>query len=302
MRTKQLHLVERAAERLLRDGMLDRPTQEAETPPNPDAEGTSAQFAPAPAPWPSGPAEVPGRPRSRLDAAALRRAGIIDWQQPRSRAADEFRIVQAQVLRAAFDANAALPGTTNVVMVTSTRPGEGKSFTAANLAASVALGSDHTALLVDADPKPGSIGELLGLANITGLLDLAQTPGLDPEQFVVASAIEHLFVLAAGTERLRNGLPATRHLARLIGDLGRSHPDRLVVIDAPPCLSTSDPSTLAPMAGQIIFVVEYERTTRPEIEAALDLVQACPRISLLLNKVEPSSLNGFGAYASKYYP
>ncbi len=93
---------------------------------------------------------------------------------------------------------------------------------------------------------------------------------------------------------------ATRQMSRLIRDLGRRYADRIVILDAAPCLSSSDPSTLAPIVGQILIVVEAERTQRAELEAALDLIQACPAISLLLNKVQVTTSHTFGAYASSY--
>jgi len=316
MRTKQLHLVERAAERLRLGGLLDPAAQDPVTPRVAAVRPVAASdpaLSPAAAPLalPASPvvglaADPPQfvpRPRHVIDMPALRRAGIVAYGRSRSQTTDEFRIITTQVLRAAFDGDIATPGKTNVVMVTSTRPGEGKSFTAANLAANVALSSEHPALLVDVDPKPGSIGELLGLTEMNGLMDLAERPDLDCEHLALASAVDHLTVLPAGRDASRRGgLLAMRHVARLIGDIGRRDPHRLVILDAPPCLSTSDASTLAPLVGQIIFVVEYQRTARPEVEAALDLIQACPNIALLLNKVEPDSHNGFGAYASTYHP
>ena len=73
-----------------------------------------------------------------------------------------------------------------------------------------------------------------------------------------------------------------------------------MILDAPPCLSTSDPAVLAPVVGQILFVVEADRTQRDEVEASLDLIQACPNIAMVLNKQQISSRFTFGAYSSYY--
>ena len=54
------------------------------------------------------------------------------------------------------------------------------------------------------------------------------------------------------------------------------------------------------MVGQILFVVEAERTQRDEVEAALDLIQACPLIMMLLNKVQVTTRYTFGAYSNYY--
>ena len=235
-----------------------------------------------------------------IDAVALERGGMVDWSRTRSRISEEFRLVQRQILRAAFGPGAE-PGFSNLLMVTSARPGEGKSFTSVNLAGSIARQGDHHVLLVDADSKRDSFCYALGLAEMRGLLDLVANPKLDPSPLIVKTPIERLSILPVGRERERSAeLFSTKEMTRLIQSLGRRYADRLLVLDAPPCLSTSDPAILAPVVGQILFVVEADRTQRDEVEASLDLIQACPNITLVLNKQQISSRYTFGAYSSYY--
>lgn len=235
-----------------------------------------------------------------VDAVALERAGMVDWSRTRSRISEEFRLVQRQIIRSAFGPGAE-PGFSNLLMVTSARPGEGKSFTAVNLAGSIARQGDHHVLLVDADSKRDSFCYSLGLAEARGLLDLVATPKLDPAPLIVKTPIERLSILPVGRERERSAeLFSTKEMTRLIQSLGRRYADRLLILDAPPCLSTSDPAVLAPVVGQILFVVEADRTQRDEVEASLDLIQACPTITLVLNKQQISSRYTFGAYSSYY--
>jgi protein-tyrosine kinase len=269
-------------------GLLDRPAV-----PDP-----VSAFLAAPAML-RGPDLSPG-PGS-IDAVALERAGMVDWSRTRSRISEEFRLVQRQILRNAFSPPGAEAGFTNLIMVTSARPGEGKSFTAINLAGSIARQGNNHVLLVDADSKRDSICYPMGLADAPGLLDLAANPKLDPASLVVKTPIELLSILPIGRERERSPMLFSSHeMIRLIQNLGRRYADRLLVLDAPPCLSTSDPAVLAPVVGQILFVVEAERTQRGEIEASLDLLQACPTIALVLNKQQISSRYTFGAYSSYY--
>jgi len=235
-----------------------------------------------------------------IDAVALERGGMVDWSRTRSRISEEFRLVQRQILRAAFGPGAE-PGFSNLLMVTSARPGEGKSFTSVNLAGSIARQGDHHVLLIDADSKRDSFCYALGLAEMRGLLDLVANPKLDPSPLIVKTPIERLSILPVGRERERSAeLFSTKEMTRLIQSLGRRYADRLLVLDAPPCLSTSDPAVLAPVVGQILFVVEADRTQRDEVEASLDLIQACPNITLVLNKQQISSRYTFGAYSSYY--
>ncbi|HET7882770.1 MAG TPA: hypothetical protein VFL55_17940 [Acetobacteraceae bacterium] len=315
---KSAHLVERAAERLLRAGALEGSAAQLLEPgheqpaapilprsdPPPPAD-TTALLAPE-APLPENLSDLAPAPETQqptapaVSAATLRKAGMFDWSGGRSRISEEFRLALRPVLATAFRADA-VAGVSNIVLVTSAKPGEGKSFSALNLAGSAALQGDHRVLLIDGDPKLASLCDGLGLADAPGLLDLAADPKLDPDKVIRRTEIERLSVLPIGQERARSSeLFAGREMAELIRRLSRQYTDRLLILDAAPCLSTSDPSAMAAIAGQIVFVVEAERTQRAEIEAALDLVQACPHIMLLLNKMQMTARHTFGAYSSYY--
>jgi protein-tyrosine kinase len=317
-----MHLVERAAERLLQAGVLEgsaahllEPDRVRPTPPPVSPAGLSRDTHVPPSVAASADVLAPDMPpylvpeadeqrqvtdRPIVDMAALERGGLFDWTHGRTRISEEFRLAQRQLLRAAF-APTAEAGLSNLLMVTSARPGEGKSFTALNLACSIAMQGDHHVLLIDSDSKRDSVCQALGLADAPGLLDLAAKPNLDPGDVLLRTAIEHLTILPVGQERSRSSeLFASRDMTHLIQSLGRRYSDRLLILDAPPCLSTSDPASLAPVVGQILFVVEAERTQRDEVEASLDLIQACPLIMLLLNKVQVSTRYTFGAYSNYY--
>lgn len=255
-----------------------------------------------------------------LNHETMVRAGMIDWSSARTRLSEEFRVVQAQVLRSAFSADAeplVMPSpngavsvqprtagearqATNIVMVTSARPREGKSFTSINLAASIARQRDRDVLLVDIDSKRNSITDQLGLRGRPGLMELATDPRTDPQDLIVPTEMSHLSVLSFGASADGAELLASRQMARVIRNLGRRFAERLVILDAPPALASSDASAVAPIVGQIVFVVEAEQTQRPEVESALDLVQSCPNITLLLNKVQLRSRHTFGGYYSIY--
>jgi protein-tyrosine kinase len=235
-----------------------------------------------------------------IDTAALEGVGMVDWSCTRTRVSEEFRLVQHQILRSAFGPGAK-PGYSNVLMVTSARIGEGKSFISLNMAGGIARQGDHHVVLVDADSKQDSLCNGLGLAQARGLLDLAANPKLDVAPLLVGSPIEQFSILPIGRNRKRDAeLFSSKEMSRLIQNLGHRYADRLLILDAPPCLSTGDPAAIAQSVGQILFVVEAERTRRDEVEASLDLIQVCPNIALVLNKQKVSSRYTFGAYSSYY--
>ena len=285
---KPLHLVERAARRL-----REEPDGGPESLLLPD-DALGRISAPAIA---EPIAEAPAaRAAATLAVETLEGAGMIPSREQRDRIGEEFRIVGQQVLAGM----ATVEGPTaqrNVVMLTSARGGEGKSFAALNLAANLALGHDRSIILVDADIGPGSLSKSLGLEAETGLLDLASSPAQLGEAALVRSRIEALSVLpiGGGTDPSGRALISTHHpIAGLVATLARRFTQYLFVIDAPPCLSSSDPAALAAVAGQILLVVEAEKTRRGEIEAALDLIDACPNIKLLLNKIQLTTRDTFG--------
>ncbi len=290
------HLAERAAERLIRDGSAPIGLAERPSPASPPP----APMAAMPMPVTAAVSMEPADPTHRIDMPRLIAAGVAEGGAGRTRIAEEFRLVQNQLLRAAFGTESD-PGLSNLLMVTSARPNEGKTFSALNLATSIARRGDHQVLLIDADAKHGSLTDQLGLGDFPGLLELAAKPDFDLSDCVFSTAIPALSFLPVGHQRGHRGdVFASNGMMRVIQGLGRRFPDIFIVLDVAPCLSTSDPAALAPMVGQIIFVVEAERTQRDEVEASLDLIQTCPTITLLLNKVQMSTSHSFGAYSYSY--
>ena len=259
------------------------------------AGGAAAVPAPPLLAHPPAPA-MPAQEPPRLDMEAMKRTGLVLNDRGRNRFSEEMRITVGKILRT-LRSGKPRTETSNLLMVTSARPGEGKSFTALNLVASMAQNGLGEVLLVDADAKPRSLSGLMGLTDAPGLYNLATNPTLRIEDMLVRTPISGLSFLPIGareTSAVEPGL--TRPIGSVIERLRRRFAHHFIVLDCAPCLSTSDPSTLAAVVDQIIMVVEAERTQRSEIEASLDLVRGCPNIALLLNKVRLTTSATFGAY------
>jgi receptor protein-tyrosine kinase len=240
---------------------------------------------------------VPGLDPRMLDMPKLERGGMVIGRKSRTRISEEFRIAVGHVLRTLQTSYSSGNGAANLVMVTSARPGEGKSFTALNLAGSLAQQNQREVLLVDVDAKQRPITYELGLTDAPGLLDLVANSALKVEEVLVRTAIPNLSFLPIGSRLPDNSeMLASRPVSTIIERLGRRFANRIIILDAPPCLSTSDPSSLASIVGQTLMVVEAERTQRNELEAALDLIKTCPTITLLLNKIQLTTSYTFGAY------
>jgi receptor protein-tyrosine kinase len=121
-----------------------------------------------------------------IDLAHLAAKGIVTPDAPRAQTADEFRVIKRPLIVNATGRGAAPIKQGNLIMVTSALPGEGKSFTAVNLAMSIAMELDHTVLLVDADVARPTVPGILGVPATRGLLDVLVDDGGRPE----AGAVE----------------------------------------------------------------------------------------------------------------
>lgn len=241
-----------------------------------------------------------------IGIAALEQAGLMVARMNRTRTTEEYRIVIGRVLRALHEhqeSQLALgpDASPNVVMVTSARPGEGKSFTSLNLGGSIAQNAGESVLIVDVDAKNNSLSDMLGLSGRKGFLDLVADPNLLPDDLIVPSDLANLFFLPLGTRSIIRDADQgigfeERRLTPSIKLLAQRFSKSLVLLDAPPCLSTSDPHTLSPAVGQVVLIVEAERTQQNEVEAAIEMVKVCPNITMLLNKVRMTSSHTFGSY------
>ena len=127
--------------------------------------------------------------RVELDMARLTERGIVTPGAARSNLADELRVIKRPLLRNAAGKGATPVRNANLIMISSAVPGEGKSFTAANLAMSIATELEHTVLLVDADVARPSLPDIFGLPPGKGLLDVLVEPGLDLRQVMLRTNI-----------------------------------------------------------------------------------------------------------------
>ena len=113
--------------------------------------------------------------RVELDLTRLAAFSVMTPDAPRSSLADEFRVIKRPLIQNAAIQSAGATRNPNLIIVTSALPGEGKSFTAANLAMSIAMERERTVLLVDADVARPTLPKMLGLPEGEGLLDVWST-------------------------------------------------------------------------------------------------------------------------------
>lgn len=237
--------------------------------------------------------------RRTVDLARLQASGFITPALQESKLLHEFRVIKRPLIGHALGRIATQASNRNLVMVTSALPGEGKTFVAVNLAMSLALEVDCRVLLVDADVISPSLPGVLGIEPADGLMDLLTKEGLRFSDALLATNVEHLTLLLAGTPHPgASELLASDAMARLLGEVSSRYADRIVVFDSPPLLATTESRVLATHMGQVVVVVEAERTTHGALESALATVESCPAVYTLLNKAPESKVGSYyGGYA-----
>jgi protein-tyrosine kinase len=242
-------------------------------------------------------------PRVEIDPAALARAGLFTPDSTVNRTTEEFRLIKRAVLERAARAQADGAPNANLVMITSTREAEGKTFIALNLAFSLAAEQDRSVMLIDADPAKSSVSEYLGFESERGLTDLLRDGGEHLSEVARPTSIDGLSIVASGErDPLGTELFASDRMGALLQAFCRDSPDSIVILDAPPVLATSEPSSLARHVDQALVVVEADRTSRAAITEALNLIAICPHIGLVLNKARfRFGAVRFGAYYKSYY-
>ncbi len=211
---------------------------------------------------------------------------------------EEFRIVKRSLLLNAFSKGEAAIKNGNIVLVTSTQPDEGKTFCAISLALSMATERDLTVLLVDADVAKPNVLNTLGVKGDKGLIDVIENKNMDLRECLLRTNIPNLTILPAGKKhKLTTELLASERMGEIIAEIARRYRDRIVIIDSPPVLASSAASVLALHVGQILFVVEAEKTREEELSDAFKLIEKCKNISLLLNKARfTAGKKRFGSY------
>ena len=267
----------------------------------------STQSTPSPVSAPRGPRDREEPRIFTFDLERLKAEGLLTPNPGRSQLAEEYRMIKRPLLMNAFGKGSELVPDGNMVMVTSTYPGEGKSFTTVNLAMSITQEMDKTVLLVDADVGRSRFHRMLGTPDTPGLLDLLLDDDLDPSDAIIRTSIPNLRILPKGRPHPQaTELLASDAMARLTRELANRYPDRMVIFDSPPLLITSESVVLSSHMGQIVFVVESEKTSQGAVKEALALLDDSKPIGLVLNKTRKtitSDYYGYGNYGyGNYHP
>jgi exopolysaccharide/PEP-CTERM locus tyrosine autokinase len=233
-----------------------------------------------------------------IDGAAMRANGYLPESAMDRQFAEHYRQIKRPLIERALSANAREDESdTRVIMVTSALPGEGKTFTSINLAFSLARERDVSVLLVDADILKPHISDIFGVKQQFGLMDSLADEKLPIESLVISSNQRGLSILPAG--RVVDGaaeLLVSNRMRLVLRRLLTENPRRIILLDSPPILATSEGRALAKVAGQLVLVVRAGQTPQAAIRDTMAQIGPARPGGIVLNDARLSMTEGYYGY------
>lgn len=184
---------------------------------------------------------------------------------------------------------------TKVLMVTSAMPGDGKSYTATNLALTLSESYRRQVLLVDADLRRPTLHEIFRVPNVQGLNEGLKAS--DDEPLAALKITDTLTLLPAGRPEPdpMGGLSSPR-MGRILQE-GAARFD-WVIIDTAPIGLLADANLLATTVDGALLVVRANQTPYAEVAKALEALGRERVFGVVLNGAEASPVSSYSRYAS----
>jgi exopolysaccharide/PEP-CTERM locus tyrosine autokinase len=227
-----------------------------------------------------------------VDISRLEQAGFVTLHTARTQINEEYREIKRKLLANAFGALSQTITNSNIIMVTSARPSEGKTFTAVNLAMSIAAEQDKRVLLVDADVLKPNVLKTLGLNERSGLIEYLLGEVTELGEVMYHTNIEKLTIIPAGrSHHLSTELLASKVMQDTINEFSNRYPDRVVI---------NESAILANFAGQAVVVVEENRSKLSDLQRSVERLNPEMAIGFVVNKSLNSS-ESVGYYGYHYY-
>ncbi|HTL48725.1 MAG TPA: CpsD/CapB family tyrosine-protein kinase [Verrucomicrobiae bacterium] len=219
---------------------------------------------------------------------------IVTYNFPNSLVTEQYRMMRTS-LKSQLQKSGA-----QVILVSSSLQGEGKSITSTNLALSLAEDQDVRVALIDADLRKGKIHEYMGFGGTRkGLSDLL-TEELNPKEVFVKNSIPNLCIMPRGhLHKNPSTLVNSQKFRLLIAEL-RLYFD-YIIIDSPPIMSVADPGIMARDVDGVLFIIQIGRTPKSMIaQSNLLFKQAGARmLGYVLTNVQYQSADY--RYYNNYY-
>jgi exopolysaccharide/PEP-CTERM locus tyrosine autokinase len=236
-----------------------------------------------------------------IDLVRLEANGHVSTLSRRSQINEEYREIKRKLLTNAFGKLSLTLKNSNIIMVTSARPSEGKTFTAVNLALSVAIEQDKTVLLVDADVLKPNVCNTLGVEKRRGLMEYLLGEADDLSEVMYHTNIDKLKIIPSGkSHHLSTELLASQKMLETVDEFANRYPDRIVIFDTPPLIGINESAILANFAGQAVVVTEEGKSKLSDIRFSVERLNPDMAIGFVVNKSVNNDAQGTGYYGYYY--
>ncbi|HLH42999.1 MAG TPA: CpsD/CapB family tyrosine-protein kinase [Bryobacteraceae bacterium] len=217
---------------------------------------------------------------------------LLPFENPHAHAAEQYRILRTKL--------AHHPKRPKMIVVSSANPGDGKTFTAINLAGVLSLKGDAKVLLLDADFRRSAIHKQLGLAEGPGLSEALLGHCALEQAVVQAEQFPNLHVLVNG--KLENMNPSElldSPYWRALCQAARKR-YQYVILDSPPVAAVADYELIQMAADGTVLVVRPEHTNRSACFKAIETIPREKFLGVILNCAEPWFLHKTYTYEYGY--
>jgi|GEM_PF-1220389 len=213
---------------------------------------------------------------------------LVSLLDPLSYEAEQFKMLRTNLL---FPVSGKAPRS---ILITSTVPGEGKSFVASNLAIAIAQDIDRYVLVVDCDLRRPKVHTQFGFGDVPGLSDYL-TNGIALSDLLINTRVNKLTILPAGKPPPNPAeLLSSEKMSALIEEITQRYRDRMIIIDSPPPKLTAESSFLARQVDGIILVVSYGKTRKDDVKELVGKLGKDKILGSVINRFDMRSLGYYG--------
>ena len=217
---------------------------------------------------------------------------LVVLNNPKHSTSEAIRILRTNLQFSLID------NSENVIMITSSMPGEGKSYISANLACAFGM-TNYKVLLIDCDLRKGRQHKLFELKKDKGLSNLLLDDIKNYKKYINKTEVNNLYVLPSGivppnpSEILGSGK------CKDLMDILKKEYD-IIILDCPPLNIVTDSLVLTKLANEAIIVSAYKKTPMDLIMDSKKALEAAniKIAGIVINQMERKNKK---YYYNKYY-
>ncbi|MDQ0062618.1 CpsD/CapB family tyrosine-protein kinase [Paenibacillus harenae] len=219
----------------------------------------------------------------------IRKWNLIAERNPNSPISERYRMLRTNIEFSSIDHKF------QIIMVTSSQPGEGKSITCANMAVSFAQANKRV-LVIDADLRKPAQHHIFAISNHKGLTS-ALLQRLEPQDVIQHTSTDNLSVIAAGPAPPNpSEVLSSEHMGALLDKLRETYD--VIIIDTPSIMSVTDAQIVATQSDGVVLVIDSGKVKKEvaiKAKASLEHVQA-NLIGVVLNNINRKQSESYSYY------